>query len=680
MEIIHRTNRGALINGKYILPFFAKGGCCFICPQCQERVIKSSRKDLKYFKHLRKGTCAYYDIEGGESAEHRDSKLFIEWYLSKYNLDIDYCICSDCSKYGIFEYKYKRENEVKLEYRVENGTVDVAVIQKGQIILIIEVCKTHKTTKPRPEPWFEVTTSEITKLKVMLSKGKWEENSSTPKLNCSRIRECNDCMEKLNTEQKKAIKMVLEGKNVFISGPAGTGKSYIVEYLKRKMGANIEITSTTGISAINIDGKTIHSYLNIGTNKSFEETKKYILESEKTINKWRNIHSLLIDEISMLEMELFENIEELARYVRRCDEFFGGIQIICCGDFYQLPPVSNSSKYCFQSPKWEKIFPKENSVILTEIYRQSDHVFKNILNELRDGYMSKNTEEYLQKIYEKKLPDKEIIHLTAKNDIADKINTDKFNENKGNECVYEFVPMVKKMYVNYHTLNRAEKFSCTRKYSNGALFEEQSEFNMLPNFVQDEIPNKLLLYKNLRVILTKNEPLPLIDIDIDIVDENCDSTEYNKLANGSMGKIKDFIKCPIFSDKKQGAGVDGEHRILCPIVEFDSKQTVIITPVVKIVDKLICEETKTYEYYRLIYFPLKLAYAITIHKSQGMTLEDAVVDLGVKTFSAQQVYVGLSRLRKSEGLYFKSLSIQKIKNLLKETKPIVHQFYKNLEY
>lgn len=163
---------------------------------------------------------------------------------------------------------------------------------------------------------------------------------------------------KLTSEQEYIKKLVLQGSNIYFTGPAGTGKSYLLQkliiLLQEKHGKKrVGITSTSGIGAEIIGGTTLHSFLGIGIDSDLteEELLERILSTRSSYARknWRRTRVLIIDEISMLEGELFDKLEGLARKICRNNELFGGIQLVLTGDFCQLPPVGKSPRYCFEA-------------------------------------------------------------------------------------------------------------------------------------------------------------------------------------------------------------------------------------------------------------------------------------------------------------------------------------------
>ena len=185
--------------------------------------------------------------------------------------------------------------------------------------------------------------------------------------------EINDLSEK----QQKVIELFLQGKNLFISGGAGCGKSYLLNFLKRNFANNgLEITASTGIAAVNIGGSTIHSWAGIGlANQPIEQILENIFlpKFSKVRRKIIKTKTLAIDEISMISREVLEILDQVFRAVRGNEKPMCGMQMLLFGDFLQLPPINrdnNSSNFCFDSKIWDEL--NFNNIILDKIFRQSD--------------------------------------------------------------------------------------------------------------------------------------------------------------------------------------------------------------------------------------------------------------------------------------------------------------------
>jgi ATP-dependent DNA helicase PIF1 len=213
----------------------------------------------------------------------------------------------------------------------------------------------------------------------------------------------------LTSKQWIFLKEILKNrKSFFLSGAAGTGKSFIVQIISElirfnKININVALTASTGIAACNIGGQTIHSWAGItlkNSNDPVDVLCHSISKNKEAANRWITTDLLIIDEISMISAELFDKLSAVGSYIRKNNQPFGGLQIITCGDFLQLPPVNEKHKlkssYAFSSDSWFKLYENNrNVIILDHIFRQEDDTFLQILNELRLGIISNKTEEIL---------------------------------------------------------------------------------------------------------------------------------------------------------------------------------------------------------------------------------------------------------------------------------------------
>lgn len=400
----------------------------------------------------------------------------------------------------------------------------------------------------------------------------------------------------LSGTQKLVVDSIENGDNVFITGPAGVGKSYLLFFLKEKFKSkNIHITATTGIAAINVGGVTLHSWANLGKEDvPIMEIARKILSVSGiyTRKKIINTQILAIDEVSMLSKETFENLDLLLRLVRGNEKPFGGIQILLFGDFFQLPPVS-SENFCFESDIWQKANIK--TFILKKIFRQTNDNFINLLNDVRHGFLTENDEKILRARIG--VVDKNIIKptiLSTHNMLVEKINLERLNNISSREVTY------------------AAKFA-----------GEQSKIDLLKrNCIAKEL---LTLKIGSQVMMLKN------------------TYQKDGVINGSTGIVIGF------STKKD-----------YPIVEFTNGQNIVISPDIWEITSFNSNSGKLETLATMSQIPLTLSWAITIHKSQGMTIDKAEFDLA-KSFADGQVYVALSRIRSLDGLFIKSFDKTKIR-------------------
>ncbi|MDR3289904.1 MAG: AAA family ATPase [Rickettsiales bacterium] len=398
----------------------------------------------------------------------------------------------------------------------------------------------------------------------------------------------------LSKSQKFAVDLIERGKNVFITGAAGTGKSYLLNFLRQKY-KNLHITASTGIAAINVGGQTLHSWAALGKGDLPLQKILEFLLSKPAINirkKLQKAEMLAIDEISMISADLFNMFNTILQVIRRNDAPFGGIQLILFGDFLQLPPV-NDENFCFESESWEKA--NIEYVELTDIYRQNDNKLIQMLNNLRFGDLQKDDIELLRYCYQRKdiSTDYEPTILGTHNAQVESINNDKLAK----------LDTKQKTYI--------------AKYEGKENKVEQMKKNCIAR-------DRLTLKIDGQVMMLKNT--------------------YSKkgIMNGSIGIVKDF--------NKNGF----------PIVSFTNGEIIEIVPDTWAIEKYN-EESEEVEVEAVMYqVPLILAWAITVHKSQGMTLEKIKCDLG-RAFADGQIYVAISRVKSVEGLYLDSFDIKKVK-------------------
>lgn len=205
----------------------------------------------------------------------------------------------------------------------------------------------------------------------------------------------------LSDEQKAVVTAVMEkGKSVFFTGSAGTGKSVLMRAIisqlrhkHRKDPDRIAITASTGLASCILEGQTLHSWAGIGLGKEpAPELVKKIKRNQKSRQRWLRTKVLIIDEVSMVDGQLFDKLEQVARTIKNNGRPFGGIQLVVTGDFFQLPPVpdkNTSAKFVFESVTWNTCI--EHTILLTHVFRQKDEKFATMLNEMRLGKMSPAT-------------------------------------------------------------------------------------------------------------------------------------------------------------------------------------------------------------------------------------------------------------------------------------------------
>ena len=381
--------------------------------------------------------------------------------------------------------------------------------------------------------------------------------------------------------QQEALDILKLGHNVYLTGSAGSGKTYLlnqyIDYLKKNK-IEVAVTASTGIAATHMNGITIHSWSGLGIRD--ELTEETIAELEDRRYLWDRIQRtkvLIIDEVSMLHHFRLDLVDLLVRRFKRDDRPFGGMQVVLCGDFFQLPPVSRQGEreahFVYHADSWKTLDP--TICYLHEQHRQTDQDHVAILNEIRRNDVSESTYENLQSRFNKE-PDNnaEPTRLYTHNIDVDTINTKALGEIGGDSRIFEMSSHGRPPLVEIL------KKSCLA-------------------------PENLHLKIGARVMFVKNN-------------------FEGKYVNGTLGKVIDFeMDAPIVLTTR------GDRIKAVPVswsIEEDGKVKAEITQV-----------------------PLRLAWAITVHKSQGMSLDAVEVDLS-KSFERGMGYVALSRVRTLGGL------------------------------
>lgn len=383
-------------------------------------------------------------------------------------------------------------------------------------------------------------------------------------------------------KQSLALEIMLEGESVLLTGQAGAGKTYVLnEFIRqaKRQGKTVAITATTGLAATHLGGNTIHAWSGIGILDALPKNffKQLSKGREEIIRK---TDVLVIDEISMLHDYRLDMIDTIARTVReQPDVPFGGLQIILCGDFFQLPPVNRNEaktgRFVVHSRAWQALEP--TICYLSEQHRQDDDTFLEILTAIRAGDVRRRHAEALLNRVDANVPgNQEITELHTTNIDVDGINSAALRLLDGDEVSYTMITTGSQNYVDQL------KRSCL------ALEE-------------------LTLKEGALVMCIKN-------------------AQDRKYVNGSLGVVVGF-----------------EETTDYPIVELRNGKKFTMRP-----------ETwelrdGTKKRASITQLPLRLAWAITIHKSQGMTLDAARIDLR-KAFVEGMGYVALSRVKRLDSL------------------------------
>lgn len=385
-------------------------------------------------------------------------------------------------------------------------------------------------------------------------------------------------------DQEKALAILKSGRNVFLTGSAGTGKTYVLnQFIRHLKDARIKVavTASTGVAATHIKGRTIHSWSGIGVKDVLTKRDLTGIRKNKTFKKqFEKTKVLIIDEISMLHKKQISAIDEVLRYCTDSLEPFGGMQVVLCGDFFQLPPIGqygerSSDKFAFMSHAWLNL--QLNICYLTKQYRQSDNRLHQILDEIRTGNVSAQSKEWLKE-------------SSATTFDAAIVPTKLYTHNED---------------VDFINNNHLAELPGKTRYFKAKTSGEKPLVETLKKTVLT--PNKLAMRIGAKVMFVKN------------------NTDKGYI-NGTLGEVIEYSELGF------------------PVVQtIDKKKIIANTEEWSFED----EKGRVLASYRQI--PLRLAWAITVHKSQGMTLDAAELDLS-KTFERGQGYVALSRLRDIEHL------------------------------
>ena len=245
----------------------------------------------------------------------------------------------------------------------------------------------------------------------------------------------------LSNEQQIAFDKYVQGHNIFITGPGGSGKSVLIKSIYKhayNRFKDIHVTALTGCAAVllNCKAKTLHSWAGIGLgNNTINNLVDKIKKNKFLKGVWKSTDILVVDEVSMLSLKLFDTLNAIGKAIRRNNKPFGGIQLIFSGDFFQLPPVGNkdepdTQKFCFESEEWNNTFQMQNQIQLIKIFRQTDQTYSLLLNQIRQGKIKPKINDMLGTYVGRTIDPKFIVEPTklfpTKNKVEN-INNQKMN-------------------------------------------------------------------------------------------------------------------------------------------------------------------------------------------------------------------------------------------------------------
>ncbi|AGO12475.1 AaceriAER128Wp [[Ashbya] aceris (nom. inval.)] len=517
----------------------------------------------------------------------------------------------------------------------------------------------------------------------------------------------------LSEEQRNVLKLAEEGTNIFYTGSAGTGKSILLRELIKKLktihgrqGA-VAVTASTGLAACNIGGITVHSFAGIGLgNSSKENLLKKVKRSRKHVQRWQNCKCLIIDEISMIDGELLDKLDYIARKVKKSKAPFGGIQLILCGDFFQLPPVTRDNQqpnFAFDSEAWKEAI--NVTIVLTRVFRQQgDTKFIQMLNDMRLGKISEETEAEFRKLSRPLVTDDIIpAQLFSTRIEVERANSSQLAKLPGKQRAYNAIDggdlsddeLKQKLLANFLAPKRLElkigaqvmnikNFDDT--LVNGSLgkvidFIDEATFMFYQSVCDDDLDVKE--WEKYRDALAKNDwNAPELDEDEEPKKETRTSMvkkalreKFRKIDTDDSvdhlgDTIFDFLKEDRdVTDPEVKANLERKKQLLqevhmsskgkkLPLVQFFQPDNTTRTVLVR-EEAWAIEDENEKPLVTRVQLPLMLAWALSIHKSQGQTLNKVKVDLR-RVFEKGQAYVALSRAVSRGGLQVLNFDKEKI--------------------
>jgi len=455
-------------------------------------------------------------------------------------------------------------------------------------------------------------------------------------------------MTTYSDEQQLCFKKYLNGENLFVTGPGGSGKSFLIKNIVKHAetnNKNIKVCALTGCAAILLECRatTLHMFSGIGfaNKKNAEIIQELFTTKRYKLKNWRKLEILIIDEVSMMSLKILLLLDTIAKKFYRNASPFGGLQVIFTGDFYQLSPVSNifleeeDSMFCFEHELWNQLFPNENQIVLKTIFRQKDETLLKILKYVRKGQITPSTRRAL----ESRIFNSQELNLIKKDKIltmlspikrdVEQINLKEYLKLDASIEEQEYVLEYIDLYIKYDEDEDEDEGEKKNLFALLLKSNEQlkKDYAFLASNILAERCLKLKIGTHVMCIANINLSGEL------------------QIANGSQGVVVSF------------------NQKNLPYIKFNNIEEPIL------IDYYIWK-SEFNKRVGLMQLPLIYSWAITIHKSQGLTLENAIIDIGSNIFADGQTYVALSRVKSLNGLYLTSFDCYKIK-----CNPLVKKFY-----